>query len=76
MRSFHAEQPTEPRLRIVFNDSAFSFGFSPGTTMGDLADWVADVGRIHHGSPVAIDVTLAAAKRPLAISKGNPHGAR
>jgi hypothetical protein len=57
----------------VFGDSAFSFGFSPKTTLADVADWVADVARVHHAAPVAVDVTLAAA-RPLRLSKGTSHG--
>ncbi len=69
MQPFHAELPTEPRLRVVFDDSVFSFGFSPITTMADLAGWVADVGRIHHRSPVAIDVTLAAKCPPGVASR-------
>jgi hypothetical protein len=73
MQTFHAIQASEPRLRVVFDDSAYSFGFSPRTTLADVADWVADVARAHHAAPIAIDVTLADA-RPLRSSKGMPNG--
>ena len=76
MQPFHTALPTEPRLRVVFDDSAFSFGFSPRTTLADVAGWVEDVARIHHGAPVAIDVTLAAAKRQPGLPKGQSHGTR
>jgi hypothetical protein len=75
MQAFHTTLPTEPRLRVVFEDSAFSFGLPRRTTLADVAGWVADVARIHHSMPLAIDVILAAARRP-GISTVHSHGAR
>ena len=76
MQTFHETLPTEPRLRVVFDDATFSFGFSPMTTFADLADWVDDVARIHHGAPVAIDVTLATTQRQLDLANGFSQGTR
>ena len=76
MKPFHTALPTEPRLRVVFDDSAFSFGLSRRTTFADVAGWVEDVARIHHRTPVAIDVTLAAASRRAGLPKGLSNGTR
>ena len=75
MQTFHAALPSESRLRVVFGDSALSFGFASRTTLADVAGWVEDVARIHHGAPLAIDITLAAKSRPL-VAKGLSDGTR
>jgi hypothetical protein len=51
--------PTKPSFVIVmFADSALSFEIPAGATMGELADHLADLGEVHGGTPVAVDVQL------------------
>ena len=54
----HQPQAGEPRLRAVFADTAIALGLPAGSTLGDLADRVADIARRHKGSLLAIDVRM------------------
>jgi hypothetical protein len=50
---------TKPSLvTVMFNDTALSFEIPAGATMGELADYLADLGEVHGGQPVAVDVQL------------------
>ncbi len=53
-------QAGEPRLRVVFADMSIALGLPAGSTLGDVADWVGDIARMHKGSPLAIDIRMAA----------------
>ena len=59
------------RLRFVGCRSGFR-----GRAAADLAGWVADVARIYHRPPLAIDVTLTDGKRTLQNTKADSHGTR
>ena len=59
MQTRHHPQAGEPRLRVVFADTSFALGLPAGSTLGELADWVADIARQHKGSLLAIDVRMA-----------------
>ena len=84
MRMHHSAGPGEPRLRIVFGDTAFALGLPVRPTYGDIADWVDDIASLHHSSPLSIDVRFdarAAAHRgavrfdgrlPIALMKAMP----
>ena len=54
----HQPQAGEPRLRVVFADTAIALGLPAGSTLCDLADRVADIARRHKGSLLAIDVRM------------------
>jgi hypothetical protein len=55
----HHPQAGEPRLRVVFEDTSIALGLPAGSTLGELADRVADIARRHKGSLLAIDVRMA-----------------
>jgi hypothetical protein len=51
--------PTKPSfVTVMFRDSALSFEMPADTTMGELADYLADLGEVHGSTPVAVDVQL------------------
>jgi hypothetical protein len=50
----------EPRLRVVFANKSIALGLPFGSTLGDVADWIGDVARLHNGALLSIDVKLAA----------------
>lgn len=58
MQTRHHPQAGEPRLRVVFADTSFALPLPAGSTVGDLADRVADIVRQHKGSLLAIDVRM------------------
>jgi hypothetical protein len=60
MQLHHMAQAGEPRLRVVFADTSIALGLPPGSTLGDVADWVGDIARLHKGSLLSIDVKMAA----------------
>ena len=60
----HHPQPGEPRLRVVFADTSIALGLPAGSTLGDLADRVADIARRHKGSLLAVDVRMAPRAMP------------
>jgi hypothetical protein len=49
----------EPRLRVVFAGKSIALGLPLGATLGDVADWIGDVARLHNGPLLSIDVRLA-----------------
>ena len=55
----HHPQASEPRLRVVFADTSIALGLPAGSTLGELANRVADIVRRHKGSLLAIDVRMA-----------------
>lgn len=55
----HHGGETQPSLvTAVFQDTALSFEMPAGATMADLADYLADLGELHGGKPIAVDVRL------------------
>jgi hypothetical protein len=52
----HDSQPS--LVTAVFKDTSLSFELPPGATMEQLADYLADLGEVHGGKPIAIDVQL------------------
>ena len=44
---------------MVFTDTSIALGLPAGSTLGELADRVADIARWHKGSLLAIDVRMA-----------------
>jgi hypothetical protein len=61
MQSIQADRTGDSRLRFVFDDGVVSFGLPADVTFGDIARTLGELSsRRRHGSPVAIDVTLAA----------------
>ena len=60
MQSLQADRTGDSRLRFVFDDGVVSFGLPADVTFGDIARTLGEVSSRRHGSPVAIDVTLAA----------------
>lgn len=75
MRMHHSAGPGEPRLRIVFGDTAFALGLPVRPTYGDIADWVEDVASLHHSSPLSIDVRFDAPAQPRIAAPSASMGA-
>jgi len=61
-------------LRVVFEDDQVSFGFSTITTLGDVADWVEGLARLHDGAVVAVDVKMPRQTVSSIASTGGSHG--
>ena len=59
MQAHHHPHAGEPRLRMVFADTSIALGLPAGSTLGELADRVADIVHQHKGSLLAIDVRMA-----------------
>jgi hypothetical protein len=64
MQEHHHPQAGEPRLRVVFADTFIALGLPAGSTIGELADRVADIVCRHKGSLLAIDVRMAPRAMP------------
>jgi hypothetical protein len=60
MQPIQADHTGDSRLRFVFDDGVVSFGLPADVTFGDIARTLGELSSRRHGSPVAIDVTLAA----------------
>jgi hypothetical protein len=54
----HASPPQPSLVTVIFRDTALFFMMPAGATMGELADYLADLGEAHGGDPVAVDVQL------------------
>jgi hypothetical protein len=55
----HAASQTKPSLvTVMFPDTALSFEMPAGATMGELADYLADLGEVYGGHPVTVDIQL------------------
>jgi hypothetical protein len=52
-------------LKAIFEDGAVLFRLSDTATLGDIAQRLDDVGPLHIGGPLAIDVTFS----PIAHSQ-------
>jgi hypothetical protein len=70
MQAHHHPHAGEPRLRVVFADTSIALGLPAGSTLGELADRVADIVRRHKGSLLAIDVRMAP-RRAMPSLAGN-----
>lgn len=52
-------RPIQPNVvTVMFRDTALSFEIPAGATMGELADYLADLGEVHGAKPVTVDVQL------------------
>jgi hypothetical protein len=57
----HRMAPTgAPRLRVVFGNTPVALGLPPGSTLGDIAEWVGDVARKHNGPVRSVAVRMDA----------------
>ena len=65
MECFHTNLTRRGHLRIVFNAHVISFAVGAGTTLGDVAKRVLELGPRDYGDPVAIDVTADLPSRLL-----------
>ena len=74
MRGFHEARASESRLRVVFEDGQVSFGFPTLATLGDVADWVAGVAKLHDSGLVAIDVKMPRRAASSIASTGASYG--
>ncbi|WP_294532714.1 hypothetical protein [uncultured Rhodoblastus sp.] len=68
MELHRSPQRGEPRLRVVFANRSIALGLPLGSTLGDVADWVGDIARLHNGPLLSIDVRLAAARGAAALA--------
>jgi hypothetical protein len=60
MELHQTPQPGEPRLRVVFANRSMALGLPPGSTLGDVADWVEEIARLHNGPLLSIAVRMSA----------------
>ena len=74
MRGFHEARASESRLRVLFEDDQVSFGFPNLATLGDVADWVGGLAKLHDGALVAVDVKMPRRAAPSIASTGASHG--
>jgi hypothetical protein len=74
MRGFHEARARESRLRVVFDDDQLSFGVPTMATLGDVADWVAGLAKLHDGALVAVDVKMPRQTASSIASTGVSHG--
>ena len=74
MQGFHEARASESRLRVVFEDDQFSFGVPTVATLGDVADWVASLAKLHDSALVAVDVKMPRRAAPSIASTGVSHG--
>lgn len=58
MELHRTQHQGEPRLRVVFARKSIALGLPLGATLGDVADWIGDIARLHNGPLVSIDVRL------------------
>ena len=71
MRGFHDARASESRLRVVFE---VSFDVPTMATLGDVADWVAGLAKLHDSALVAIDVKMPRRAAPSISSTGVSYG--
>ena len=62
------------QLRVVFEDDQISFGVPSLVTLGDVADWVANLAKLHDSPLVAVDVKMPRRAAPSIASTGVSHG--
>jgi hypothetical protein len=74
MRGFHEARASESRLRVVFEDDHVSFGFPTMATLGEVANCVAGLAKLHDSALVAIDVKMPKRAAPSIASTGASHG--
>ena len=74
MLGFHEARASESRLRVVFEDDEVSFGFPTMATLGDVADWVEGLAKLHDSALVAIDVKMPRRAARFIASTGATHG--
>jgi hypothetical protein len=58
MQIVHRSETQPSLVTAVFQDAALSFEIPAGATLEDLADYIADLGELHGGSPLVVDVQL------------------
>ena len=58
MQTVHRSEAQPSLVTAVFQDTSMSFEMPAGATLEDLADYLADLGEAHGGSPIAVDVQL------------------
>jgi hypothetical protein len=51
-----------PRLRVIFGNKPVAMSLQAGSTLGDIAEWVGDVARIHNGPVRSIAIRMAATR--------------
>jgi hypothetical protein len=61
-------------LRVLFEDDQVSFGFPAKATLGDVADGVAGLAKLHDGALVAVDVKMPRQLASAIASTGVSHG--
>jgi NADPH-dependent 2,4-dienoyl-CoA reductase/sulfur reductase-like enzyme len=74
MQGFHEARASESQLRVVFEDDQISFGVPSLVTLGDVADWVANLAKLHDSPLVAVDVKMPRRAAPSIASTGVSHG--
>ncbi len=58
MQGIHVSDSPQSLVTAVFKDIALSFELPQGATLEDLAGYLADLGELHGGRPLAIDIKL------------------
>jgi len=58
MQGIRVPDPHQSLVTAIFNDVALSFELPKGATLEDLATYIADLGELHGGKPLAVDIRL------------------
>ena len=58
MQTVHRSDAHPSLVTAIFQDAAMWFEMPAGATLEELADYLADLGELHGGSPITVDVQL------------------
>jgi hypothetical protein len=58
MQTIHRSEAHPSLVTAVFQDAAMRFELPAGATLEELAEHLADLGELHGGSPITVDVQL------------------
>jgi len=68
MHKIRKDRLRQSRVTAVFEDCALSFTLGKGTTLEELSDRLANLGRRHNGRPVAITVKFGSSRVTQALT--------
>ena len=58
MQGIRVPDSQQSLVTAIFKDIALSFELPQGATLEDLASYLADLGELHGGKPLAVDIQL------------------
>ena len=58
MQGIRVPDSHQSLVTAIFKDIALSFELPHGATLEDLASYLADLGELHGGKPLAVDIQV------------------